>query len=157
MEECEICGKPTEKLFVINLEGARVMVCERCSEGKKVLNRIDLSKKASRLEQYKAKKLGTEADELIDGYGTAIRKARERMGLPLKVLAEKINEKESTLLRVEEQKTLPSVTLTKKIEKELGIKLTEASGNEENVNVPGRSSPITLGDAAIKHSKDKEE
>ena len=47
------------------------------------------------------------------------------MGLSLKVLAEIINEKESFLARVENERAKPSNTLIKKLEKTLDIKLTE--------------------------------
>lgn len=155
MEECEICGRPTDTLYVVELEGARVMVCESCSKGKALIGKIDLAHKgADRKEHYKLKSNKVEEEEVVDNYGTIIRKAREAMGLPLKVLAERINEKESTMLRVEEMKTLPSVTLTKKLEKELGIKLTSKETGEGAAVPMKKSGPITLGDAAFTKTKD---
>ncbi len=68
------------------------------------------------------------------------------------MLAERISEKASMLLRVEEQKTMPSDKLVKKLEKELGIKLFK----EEAAEKPPASSasePISLWDAATKKGK----
>ncbi len=154
MEECEICGKPTSILYTVALEGAHVMVCEKCSQGKAVIDKIDLGGKgADRKEQYKPSRELPQEEEIVDNYGTLIRKSREAMGLPLKVLAERIAEKESTMLRVEEQKTLPSTMLTKKIEKELGIKLTTRPEPRASGGSFGKTGPITLGDAAFKKAK----
>lgn len=134
------------------------MVCESCAKGKALIGKIDLAgKRAGRKEEYKVGKEKVEEEEVIDGYGQAIRKARERMGFPLKVLAERIAEKESTLLRVEEQKTLPSVALTKKLEKELGIKLTSKAGPVSAAVPMKKSGPITLGDAAFTKAKGKKD
>jgi len=41
------------------------------------------------------KKIHIDNYELIDNYGKVIREAREKMQLPLKVLAEMLNEKET--------------------------------------------------------------
>ncbi|MEM3876096.1 MAG: helix-turn-helix domain-containing protein, partial [Candidatus Micrarchaeaceae archaeon] len=66
-----------------------------------------------------------EIEQIIDDYGETIRRARESMGLSLKVLAELLNEKESFLARIEKQKTTPNSKLIEKLEKTLNIKLIE--------------------------------
>ncbi len=132
------------------------MVCDNCAAGKKIIGKIDLGGKgAGKKDSYSLKSNVVEEDEVVDNYGTLIRKGREKLGLPLKVLAERINEKESTMLRVEEQRTLPSVTLTKKLEKELGIKLTSKAAPVNSAMPTGKSGPITLGDAAFTKAKDR--
>ena len=93
---------------------------------------------------------GEPEEELVDDYGAVIREARARLGIPLNVLAEIISEKMSTLLRVENGKMQPNVKLTRRLEKELGIKLTEKPSGEGKPKQLGRSEPITLGDAAVK-------
>ena len=34
MTECEICGRNTDDLYEIKVEGALMLVCEKCSKGK---------------------------------------------------------------------------------------------------------------------------
>ncbi len=149
--ECEICGEETDMVYVVEVEGAVMNVCAECAKGKKVVQKIDLSKKENKeIKQVKKE----EEKEIVDNYGSLIRKAREKLGLPLNVLAERINEKESTLLRIEEEKTLPTDKIIKKLEKELGIKLTEEPKEQSNVNIKP-DEPITLWDAAEKKEAKK--
>lgn len=154
METCEICGRETDTLYVVEVEGAVMDVCSECAKGKKVIEKIGAHVEEHRSEYSQPK--SKDGEEVVAHYGSIIRKARENVGLPLKVLAERINEKESTLLRVEEEKTLPNTTLTKKLEKELGIKLTEQVKEEKRVQLR-HDEPITLWDAAEKKEKGKSE
>jgi len=150
--ECEICGKETNMIYVVEVEGAVMNVCAECSKGKKVIDKIDLSKQEKKVA--KAVKEKEKESEVIEHYGEAIRKAREKLGLPLNVLAERINEKASTLLRIEEEKTLPTDKVIKKLEKELGIKLLEEKKEEPTVHIKP-DEPITLWDAAEKKEAKK--
>jgi putative transcription factor len=150
--ECEICGKETNIIYVVEVEGAVMNVCAECSKGKKVIEKIDLSRQEKKVA--KAVKEKEKESEVIEHYGEAIRKAREKLGLPLNVLAERINEKASTLLRIEEEKTLPTDKVIKKLEKELGIKLLEEKKEEPTVHVKP-DEPITLWDAAEKKEAKK--
>ncbi len=155
--ECEICGAETDTLYEIEIEGATMLVCSVCAKGKHLTGKVVREGKTEQDEKQKQetksrKQEGEEEYELIDNYGEEIKKARENLGIPVKVLAEKISEKASTLLRVEEQKTLPNDKLVKKLEKELGIKLTRpvtvsASAHADN------PEPLSLWDAAIKKEK----
>ena len=147
MYECDVCGRETPALYIVEIEGAEMAACESCSAGKNVIDIVGEEKK--RVNTRPLKKAEEPEEEVISGYGKAIRDARERLGMPLNVLAEIINEKESTMLRVEQERMLPSITLTKKIEKELGIKLTEIPAKGGEVRTSG-NGPITLGDAAFK-------
>jgi len=150
--ECEICGKETNIIYVVEVEGAVMNVCAECSKGKKVTDKIDLSRQEKKVA--KAAKEKEKESEVIEHYGEAIRKAREKLGLPLNVLAERINEKASTLLRIEEEKTLPTDKVIKKLEKELGIKLLEEKKEEPTVHIKP-DEPITLWDAAEKKEAKK--
>ena len=150
--ECEICGKETNIIYVVEVEGAVMNVCAECSKGKKVTDKIDLSRQEKKVA--KAVKEKEKESEVIEHYGEAIRKAREKLGLPLNVLAERINEKASTLLRIEEEKTLPTDKVIKKLEKELGIKLLEEKKEEPTVHIKP-DEPITLWDAAEKKEAKK--
>ena len=153
MEECEICGKPAATIYIIEIEGAQMSVCNSCAKGKKVLQ-VQEERKKNEVEKKNSTVSEDSTEELYDNYGEMIRKKREELGLPLKVLAERINEKESTMKRVEEQKTLLPPELMKRIEKELGIKLTHKVERVRSHGT-GKGSEITIGEAAFKKEEQK--
>jgi putative transcription factor len=147
MQECEICGKRAEVVYEIDFEGVRTLACEKCARGRQVIGVLGQKKQPTPQGGRQAAQQEQEAmsEELAENYGELIRSARERMSLPLKVLAERISEKESTLAKVEKQETLPSEKTRKKLERELGIRLivkVPASARQPQ-REPDR---ITLGD-----------
>jgi putative transcription factor len=150
MEECELCGRQTSDVYVVDVEGVELRACQRCAKGKKIIR--------TELESVKKPKQGRpggmiqrpkrdEDKELVDNYGEVIRNAREKMKLPIKVLAEMINEKEHLLARVEKEETHPTIELTKKLERALGIKLTASdTGESEQKTSGGKAEEATLGE-----------
>jgi putative transcription factor len=82
----------------------------------------------------------------VEGYGKLMADARKRMGLPLEVLAERINEKLSFLERVEHEKTLPDEKLAHKLQKELGIKLLQGVVSASGPATSAAKGGMTLGD-----------
>jgi uncharacterized protein (TIGR00270 family) len=126
MEDCELCGRKTDSVNVILVEDIEFRVCDRCAEGKKVISRPKGMKKDPHREVHNIKQdSGAQEEILVANYGEVIRKGREVMDLPLKVVAEMLNEKHSLLRRIEEQNAKPPVELRKKLEHLLNIKLTE--------------------------------
>jgi len=150
MSECEICGKSTDDLYEVRVEGATMLVCAKDSKGKEILHHFGAGVKES--ATHVAPKSGGDegGEEIVENYGEVIRKARDALGLPLKVLAEKISETESSLARVEKQKMPPSDKTRKKIEKELGIKLTTKGEAKKAVPGPRRDEPMSLWEIAKK-------
>lgn len=139
--DCEICGAP-EAGYVVLVEGAKLRVCADCSGSGKLISSPQPSYRKSDAPAKAKEEL-----EVVDGYGKLIAEARKRMGLPLEVLAERINEKHSFLERVEHERTLPDEKLARKLEKELGIKLL--SSGFETTAAPassGKGAGVTLGD-----------
>ncbi len=129
-----MCGRKINTAYIINVEGVDLRVCEKCSYNKKVLytssepNTAPHSATAHTNIIYgkdSEDNADPEMPDLVEDYGEAIKTAREGMGLSLKVLAEIINEKESFLARVENERAKPNNALIKKLEKTLDIKLTE--------------------------------
>lgn len=160
MPECEICGRKVATVYEITLDGAQMLVCEKDARGRDVLKTFG----AEERKQESARNKSTSApvtresgqEEVVENYGEKIRVAREALGLPLKVLAERISEKESTLLRIEKQKTLPSEKTRQKLEKELGIKLVSRGTEEKRFVAAKKSEPVTLWDLAKKDEKQGE-
>ncbi|MEM2908881.1 MAG: multiprotein-bridging factor 1 family protein [Candidatus Bilamarchaeaceae archaeon] len=120
-ETCEICGQPGLFAIVI-VEGARLSVCARCARGKKILYRLAEEGEES---EHRPTAKTSEEEEIVEGYGEIIRKARERMGVSIEVVAERINESASYLERIERESVMPTLVVARKLEKELGIKLIE--------------------------------
>jgi putative transcription factor len=151
MTECEICGRNVDDLFEIKVEGALMLVCEKCSRGKSVIHQFEKETKHAMPSYAAPSGRGSEGeDEIVENYGEVIRNAREALGLPVRVLAEKINETESSLARIERQKSPPSEKVTKKLEKELGIKLTAKAEARKSVPLPRKDEPLSLWDVARK-------
>ena len=149
MEECELCGNKTANIYIVDVEGVELRVCAKCAKGKHVISKVDTEEHGHQgrkpIPQSSAIKRQEEA-EIIDDYGKVIREARGRMKLPLNTLAEMINEKETLLYRVENQKTLPTIELAKKLEKALGIKLERDASKAEDARHGDRKESATLGE-----------
>jgi putative transcription factor len=142
MPECEICGSG-EAEYMILVEGAKLSVCRDCSvSGKLLRGPPPRTFKEGRGEAASA---STEL-EVAEGYGQIMASARKRLGLPIEVLAEKINEKLSSLERVEREKMRPDQKLCRKLEKELGIKLLIEVAESSTSPVSASKGGMTLGD-----------
>lgn len=141
MEECELCGKPISGAYVVSVEGVELRVCMGCAKGKRVVRRD-----APRARAVTGFRKPEKAEvEVVDNYGSVMRKARESMKLPMKVLAEMINEKETLLTRVEQQRTLPTEQLVRKLQRVLNVKLEQESEREERGH-SSRKDGATLGE-----------
>ncbi len=151
MDSCDVCGKQSSDMYSVLLEGARMIVCEKCSRGNKIIAKIE-SGQGSSTKSHVGRQKEDEV-EVVEDYGDIIRKARESTGLNIDQFAMKINERASGLRRVEEGRTLPTVQLTEKLEKELGIKLTAPAEKSQKSAVISKDEPITLWDAAYKKEK----
>ncbi|MCL5430824.1 MAG: multiprotein bridging factor aMBF1 [Candidatus Marsarchaeota archaeon] len=149
MEECELCGSPVSAPYTVLVEGVELRVCAKCAKGKKVMNRPASARSAfasSRGSAPKQQKVREEDLDVVENYGGIIKKARESMGIPIKVLGEMINEKETLLLRIEEQKTLPSIGLARKLERALNIKLLAQPDVAEGAQAQRGQGSLSIGD-----------
>lgn len=119
---CEVCGKDFPKLIRAEIEGAELMVCTECAKLGKTL---DFQRPASQSQKSKvfAPARIEEPPELIENFGAEVKRARERLGLTREELAKKIFEKESLLVRIENDGFEPEEKIVRKLEKVLGIKL----------------------------------
>ena len=93
------------------------------------------------------------AESIVDNYSDMIRSARQKMQLEQNVFALKLAEKESLIHAIETGKHEPSISLAKKIEKLLGIKLVENIEAKSDSDVlkqfkqkPAPGAKLTLGD-----------
>ena len=142
--QCEMCGK-TENLVNTKLEGTMLQLCPQCSKYGQILREPPkeklIIKKRPSIVQETASDL-----YVVDNFGEIIRKKREDLGLKQNEFAMKVQEKESLIQAIENNKITPSILLAGKLEKVLGIKLIE---KEKKMNISGfhenNSAGMTLG------------
>jgi putative transcription factor len=148
--QCEICGEG-EAGYIVLIEGAKLNVCHACSGSGKLLR----GPQAQARQDAGQFSRGRQELEPVEGYGKLMADARKRLGLPIEVLAERINEKLSFLERIEHEKVLPDEKVAHKLEKELGVKLLQAVGVENAAPSSASRGPITLGDIIEIERKEK--
>ncbi|MCW7071488.1 TIGR00270 family protein [ANME-1 cluster archaeon ex4572_4] len=151
MTQCEICGaeiKGGRAGLCIKIGSSELRVCKSCARHGTVVETetwreksgkdkkqqtavVGAGKRAeaerrqdSRLYEKMEHDLDAEA-ELAEDYGQRIKKAREKAGLKQAAFAQKINEKQSLLRKIEREEVLPSEAVRRKIERSLNISLSE--------------------------------
>ncbi|NLK25105.1 MAG: TIGR00270 family protein [Euryarchaeota archaeon] len=160
---CEMCGKESDFTRTIFLEGAQLKVCKECSRFGESSDGRGTSKRggsaaptravvAERLQARERRmrsrdvyQEGTMID-LVPDYPKVIREAREARGWKQEELATKINERSSVIAKLETGDMRPADQLIKKLERELGIKLTEKVPIVKLESSGSGHRGLTLGD-----------
>jgi putative transcription factor len=150
--QCEMCGS-TSELFRANIEGATMTVCEKCAKYGKILEKAKAAPaaptKAEVERQLVRQKIETETIFMISpDYPTKIKSMREKLGLKQDELAKKLNERESSIHKLETGEIEPNIALARKLEKFFGIKLVEEHQEEAKPLPLGKPGEVTLGDFA---------
>ena len=156
---CEMCGQDTTVLKKVVIEYSVISVCPGCARfGRPVPQSQSrtkespaptssspagsASKPAARVERDVLSAHGSR--ELAMDYSDRVKNARVSRGWTPEDLGKKINEKKSLITKLEAGEIKPNEKLRKKLERTLGITLTEEL---EDVRVAKKkSSPTTLGD-----------
>jgi putative transcription factor len=167
---CEVCGHKIHSSPIrAEIEGAKLTVCIECSKHGKVIREeeIEFGRKAPKKPltpiPFIQKKQTAQArveitQEVVEGYDSKIRQAREKMGLSHEELGKKINEKASVLSKLETGKMTPNNTLVTKLEHALKIKLLVPIKEEKISEIPKLPSrEPTLGDFIQLNKKGGEE
>ena len=157
---CEMCGKEVPVTKLVFIGKAKLNVCSNCAKfgddyratqskgGSAGPSAQVIEQRLQRREQRMQTKdvyRGAETVELIDDYGGAIRKARLAKGMDLDQFAASILEKKGILAKVEANDLVPDDKLVKKLEKALGIKLTETVSSGGQIG-GGQSAKMSLAD-----------
>ena len=141
---CDLCGAEVEEGYLVIIEGSKVIVCEECKEyADKIIEKVkeNIHKKRKESQTFIEEEL-----EIREDYGKIIKQKRLEMGLSVKEFSKMLNEKESVVRRIEEEKLIPDEKLAKKIEKLLNISLFRKI---EKVNsIVPKKTKLTLGDVA---------
>ena len=168
--QCEVCGrsilgKPNRMI----IEGAKMIVCSSCvkfssstwhpeevnpsfgadqsSPSRKVFSSPRRIRANSNLDSNL---------ELVDGFPTIVREARERLGLDHDTLGRKIREKVSVIQKVELGKFNPDTALARKLEHELRIKiLLPPEQIEYSRDTSLQPQQLTFGDIVSMRKKDQ--
>ena len=154
---CEVCGHkiygaPTRAL----IEGAKLTVCSECAKHGKIIYeepapKQELARKpfvSMPVKRKVAKATVDTTQEIVEGYDSKIRQARENLGMSHEDLGKKINEKASVLRKIETGKMTPNNQLVTKLEHTLKIKLLVPVAEEKGTQqIPkAQSRELTLGD-----------
>mgnify|MGYP002760263620 CR=1 FL=1 len=149
MAQCEMCGAEQSSLTTTKVEGAKLELCDECTEfGTEV--QTDSSSSSSskystsssssgssggtsgststgnsgRSSNQRRKDMFDDMDEIAGDYDDRIREAREGEGLTQEELANDLNEKASLIRKLERGDVLPSDGVRKKLESTFDISLT---------------------------------
>jgi putative transcription factor len=150
-------------VYLAEIEGTSMHVCTECSRFGKTKGKTNVRVV---VEEKKRKETTEPVYVFAQGYGTMVKKAREKLGLKQEEMAKKLNERESTLHNIESEHFKPSIELARKLEKSLHISIVEEIKDEQNSSTKshqnsmyGRNSgssathgsnSLTLGDFVIK-------
>ena len=138
---CEMCGKDVPSTRTVYIEGTSLSVCSNCvkfsDENRNAKGGSAAAGPSSAILQQRLERRerrmnpknlyadGRDRIQLVIGYGDVIKEAREAKGLDLERFAASIGEKKGIIAKVEAEDLTPDDKLIKKMEKALGIKLTE--------------------------------
>ena len=143
MSNCEMCGSEGETVLAL-IEGVELNVCSKCAAfGKQIKRPVVKNGKTRPAKQKKPEK------EIIEqvkyDFAKIIRDKREKMGLKQEEFAKFLSEKESIIQKIETGDYTPSLSLARKIEKQLGIVLVEQV-EVESKELKSDSEQLTIGD-----------
>jgi len=130
------------------IEGVQLDVCNECAKFGKIIaqpKRFN-AKEQIRHMQRPAQSKEEKTELLVEDYAEIIKKKRELMGMTQRDFANKISEKETTVHKIETRAFSPPISLAKKLEKALGIKLIEEYEETHGASKGKRIDGFTLGD-----------
>lgn len=169
MVQCEMCGKQVGNPKTVKIEGAELDVCDDCADFGTEVRQESSSTTSTKYSTSSSSDSSSQSassgssggssssrkrdmfdrmDEVAQDYDQRIRNARESEGLSQEELADQLNAKASLIRKLERGDVLPEDTIQRKLEKSLGISLTEGVSDDEEEDYSSDSSTgtYTLGD-----------
>jgi len=168
--QCEVCGREIAgKPHRVIIEGAKMITCDECAslgsdywvpepktsqKGKSLRGRKS-AKPSAAIRSISPTKSPTQTMsipgdiEIVKGFGSIIKRARERLNLTPEDLGKKIGEKKSVIKKIESEKIIPDVKLAIKLERALKVKILAKSIEPEesrNIIMPKYKKAVTLGE-----------
>jgi putative transcription factor len=155
---CDLCGA-NGQLYRAKVEGTTLTVCDTCKEHgehvERLPNQTELKQQAKQ-QRYRSAAHQPEnhvhapSGEVIlivkEGFGSAIKHAREQLGLKQEQLAQRLRIKESQLTKYETGAKKPDLETARLLEKSLRITLVEQHVEQGKSVKTESSGPLTIGD-----------
>ena len=142
-----MCGSKT-KLFITEIENSQMNVCRDCSKFGKIIAEVKEPEKPKKIREI-IEETGPRIEMLqviVEDYAKRIKQAREKLNLDQKEFAKKINEKQAVIHKIETGSFEPSMSLTRKLEKFLKIKIVEQHEEIHETTAKTKSDSFTIGD-----------
>ncbi len=142
---CELCGKKTDKLYTVIIEGVKMQVCEECAKFGKIVEEGEVT------FELKEKKEEREEEELVEDWREKIRKKvleENKKGKSIEEIAKEWKVKESLLRGILGGDIEISLETAKKFERITGEKLIRKVkiAKREKVIKRIEEPVLTLGD-----------
>ena len=135
--QCNLCGKE-DSLTTAIIENIEMSVCNNCAKlGTRIQIPNRLRKKPEIVESE---------EQIIEGFSSKIKRAREARGMKQEEAAKKLAIKESLIHKMESGNFTPSLRMARRLEKFFGIKLIEASTERETGNYTSKTTNFTIAD-----------
>jgi len=144
--QCDLCGAETENLFRAIVEGTELNVCKDCAKYGKVIEKKPIKEETKKQLTKTIEPEKEIIQVIVPDFAQRIKKKRESLGLKQKEFAKKISEKESLIHNIETGSFEPSISLAKKLERFLKIKLIEEYEEEHKKGSKTKTGGFTVGD-----------
>ncbi|MDG6929510.1 MAG: TIGR00270 family protein [Nitrososphaerota archaeon] len=132
MSRCEVCGGASIEPVRVEIDGATMLVCARCSKlGKPAKQPVSVPAPKNRpagissVYRRQATAIPEDGPAVREDFAEVIRNARESMNLTQEQFGMKLNEKSSVVAKLESGKLKPNVQLAKKLEHTIRVRLFE--------------------------------
>ena len=143
MGQCELCGRSSETLKNVRVEGVEMNCCPVCAKSGVEVKNYVFEKPQRRSFKREIK---NEYEFIVPNAGALIKAKREQMNMKQIDLSRRLNIKESIIHQVESGSLKPTLDVAKKFEEGLGIfiisKQEVKKVNLEQTDTKG----FTLGD-----------
>jgi len=145
---CDLCGKVEESLARALIEGVELDVCRACSRFGKIVTPVRRPSPKEQHRQFQKREAPKEEkiELLVENYAEIIKKKRESLGMQQKDFAVKIGEKDSIVHKIETGSFVPQLSLARKIEKFLGVRIVEEHTETHEESRHKKEEGFTLGD-----------
>ncbi len=163
---CEVCGKFIESGLKVRVEGSVVMACRDCARVGEPVEEVSRGGSVARglrgprLPTAKTESFdidAVESAELVEDFGTVIKKAREKRNLKQEDLGKLVNEPASFIHRIESERIRPKKEVARKLEKKLRVTLLVPKESlESSLPRAGDKKELTLGDLVVVKKKPRQ-
>jgi len=153
--ECEICGRKTDRLFEIYVEGTNLRVCSICSKCFTSTRKFGKKEKFSHKLRSYSKEMSHKQEYDAKVVGDVLRKIRMRYRLTQKQLSQILCVRESIIRRIERGELKPDASIVRRVEKQFKVEIQPErdenldkilSGEVEDSFRTIKQEPLTLGD-----------